>query len=142
MEYNLYFPGDAGVEEASYQQTVDSLQKKPNSKRRKKKDKVDVSLQELPRVPKELTYKETLGFHEGKQVQLKQFESETILRNHGQRLSISKHISTFANARGGVILLGVTNDGQRAKRTLRREWNQFSIICASLSTLKEKSIGM
>ena len=112
MDYNLYFPGDAGVEEASYQQTVDSLQKKPNGKRGKKKNKVEVSLQELPKVPKELMYKETLGFHEGKQVQLKQFESETILRNHGQRLSISKHISAFANARGGVIILGVNNDGQ------------------------------
>ena len=112
MDYNLYFPGDAGVEEASYQQTVNLLQKQRKGWRRK--SCVDVSLQKLPQVPKEFTYKETLGFHECKQVQLKQFESETILdsRNHAQRVSICKQISAFANARGGVILLGVANDGQ------------------------------
>lgn len=113
MEYNLYFPGDASSDGGSYEQVVKLLQKKSPGRRKKKLSKVvDVSLKELPNVSKSFSYKQKLGFHESKQMQLKHFQSETFLRNHAQRERICKHISAFANAKGGVILLGVEDSGE------------------------------
>lgn len=112
MEYNLFIPGDAGLDEASYEQTVSLLLKE--SQRKRRKPSVDVSLKDLPAVPRMFRYKEVLSFHESKRIQLKHFRSETILdsNNRTQRQGISKQISAFANASGGVILLGVTDEGE------------------------------
>jgi len=117
LDYNLHFPGDSGLHEASYQQTVDKLKESIKSKG-KRHSNVDVPLKDLPDVPKVFTYKEKLDFHESKQIQLKHFKNadghaETILdsNKHSQRDKIRKQISTFLNASGGVILVGVSDDG-------------------------------
>ena len=115
VELSLYFPGDhVGSDEASYQQTVDLL--KGGSQGTKKKPRTSSSFFEnLPKVPRNFTFNERLGFHESKQIQFKDVsKSETILgeNNRTQRDAIRKQFSAFANARGGVIFLGVTDNGE------------------------------
>lgn len=114
MEYNLFLPGDASVEEVTYEQAVKLLKKETKGKRKNQSAGVVVSLKDLPGIPKTFTYKDILPFHENKQIQLKDFRSETILdsNNRTQRHSISRQMSAFCNARGGVILLGVTDGGE------------------------------
>ena len=110
IHYHLYFAGDAGVHEASFQKVVDLLQKSGNHHR--KASNFDISLKELPRLPEIFSFKENCGFHESQQIQLKHFfGQEQILRNHGQRDKVQKHISAFANTNGGHVLLGIDNSG-------------------------------
>ena len=115
LKYNLFLPSDASANEASYEQTLKLLEKQP-SKRGKKKEPypIGVPLNGLPKVPKTLRCNESLGFQESKQVQFKDLTSATYLdhNNHRQRQSVKRWISAFANGSGGVILLGVSNEGR------------------------------
>lgn len=114
VELNLYFPGDhVGSDVASYQQAVDLL--KGESHGTKKRSRTSSCLESLPKVPRDLTFNGRLSFHESKQIQFKDFsKSETILgeNNRSQRDAIRKQFSAFANASGGVILVGVTDNGE------------------------------
>ena len=106
IHFNLYFAGDAGTDEASFEQAVNILQNfgKTSS------NQVDVPLKDLPMLPKEYKFQEKLEYHESKQIQFKHFTSKKpILSNHGQQDSIRKHISAFGNTIGGEILLGVSD---------------------------------
>ncbi|KAL9988173.1 hypothetical protein ACROYT_G002582 [Oculina patagonica] len=133
MEYNLFVPGDTSVDEASYEETFELLKKTPQS-RRHRFSKVEVSLEELPEIPEVFIYNQVLNLKESKQIQLKCFKSKAILdsANHAQRQSISKYVSAFANAGGGVIILGVEDGGrvcgQDMERTQNTEENVISII--------------
>lgn len=113
IKYNLSLPGDSSVEEASYHDTVHLL-KETQQGRRRKLPNVAVPLTDLPGVPEVFKQKEILDLKESKQIQFKNFESKTFLdsNNRTQREYIAKHISAFANADGGVILLGVKDDGE------------------------------
>ena len=113
MEYNLFVPGDTSVDEASYENTIELLKKTPGS-RRQRIPNVEVSLKDLPEVPKVFKYNEVLNLKESKQIQLKCFKSKAILdsANHEQCRNIRKYVSAFANCGGGVILLGVEDDGK------------------------------
>ena len=115
LKYNLFLPSDASANEASYEQTLKLLEKQP-SKRGKKKEPypIGVPLNGLRKVPKTLRYNQSLGFQESKQVQFKELTSKTYLdrNNHRQRQSVKRWISAFANGSGGVILLGVSNEGR------------------------------
>lgn len=114
LKYNLFLPSDTSAYEASYEQTLKLLEKQPSKRGKKKKPyPIDVPLNNLPTVPKMLKCNQSLSFHESKQVQLKHWTSDKYLdyNNHGQRQSTEKWISAFANGSGGVILLGVTNEG-------------------------------
>ena len=112
LKYNLFVPGDAAVCEANYDQTVKLLQMETVQGKRQKCSSVDVALKYLPKVPRTLSCKEELRLIESKQVQFKHFRSETYLdsNNRTQCQGISKQISAFANASGGVILLGITDE--------------------------------
>lgn len=124
MEYNLFAPGDATVDEASYEKTVELLMRTPQSKR-KRLSNVEVSLKDLPEVPKVFRYNEMLNLKESKQIQFKHFTSETVLdsNNRSQREGIAKQMSAFANAGGGVILLGVKDNGEVCGQDIKRKAN-------------------
>lgn len=114
LEYNLFLPMDSSVSEASYHDTVGFLIAKETMQgRRQKPSNVAVRLEDLPEVPEEFTYKEVLHKHkESKQIQLKNYTSETVLVLGKQCEKIGRQMSAFANAGGGVILLGVQDNGQ------------------------------
>ena len=103
---NLYFAGDAGTYEASFEQAVNMLQNLGKNF----SNYVDAPLKDLPNLPKEFTYKEKLDYHETRRIQFKYFTQEDpILRSRCQQDDVQKHISAFGNTIGGEILLGVTN---------------------------------
>lgn len=115
IKYNLSLPGDSRVLEASYHETVDLLIKETQQGRKRKHPNVTVPLTKLPEVPEVFTHKEIiLNLKESKQIQFKHFTSKTFLdsKNRSQREDITKQVSAFANADGGVILLGVKDDGE------------------------------
>ena len=110
-KYNLFLSGDAGIEEACYQDIVDLLKLESQGLRRKANSSVAVPLEDLPEIPDTFTYHEVINLMESKQIQFKNYTSDTVLfTNHGQRDVISKQLSAFGNSGGGVILLGVGDD--------------------------------
>lgn len=110
MEYNLYFAGDADTLEGSYDQICNLLRQAQAKK--KKPSKLDVSLQDLPELPKVFRNKQKLNLLESKQIQLKDYNSDEIFKNHRQRETVCRHFSAFANTSGGVIIFGVSNSGE------------------------------
>lgn len=113
VDMNLYFPGDhQGKIKGTYDDAVKLLKKKSQSKRRK--SLTSDLLGKLPKVDKNFKFKEKLPYHESKQIQLKGFRSDTILdeNNRSQCDAIREQVSAFANDSGGVILVGVKDDGE------------------------------
>ena len=130
IKYNLSLPGDSSVLEASYHETVDLLNKETQQCRRRKLPSVTVPLKELPEVPDFSTQKvSVLDLKESKRIQLKHFSSKTLLdsNNRTQREGIRKQISAFANAEGGVILLGVEDDGKVCGLDLRENGEDYIV---------------
>ncbi|CAH3174084.1 unnamed protein product, partial [Porites evermanni] len=113
VDYNLYLPGDAGLLLPQKQKVVDLLSERDSFK---KTDSPQVPLKDLiSLVPEQFMYKEVLNFHESKQVQLKYYTSKNELfhnSNGKARKEIAKHISSFGNGIGGVILIGIKNNGE------------------------------
>ena len=122
IKYNLSLPGDSSIFEASYHKTVDLLIKETQQGRRQKHPNVTVPLIELPEVPEVFTKKQILpNLKESKRIQFKHFTSKMLLdsNNRSQCEKIASQISAFANADGGVILLGVKDDGEVCGLDLR-----------------------
>ena len=114
VDYNLYLPGDAGLLLPSKQKVVNLLSKRDAFK--EKTDSPQVPLTDvISLVPDQFMYKEVLNFHESKQVQLKYYTSKNELFHSNNRKAqdeIAKHISSFGNGIGGVILIGIKNNGE------------------------------
>ena len=113
IKYNLSLPGDSQVLDASYHQIIDLLTEAQKA-RRQKLPNVTFSLKALPEVPNVFTQKETLDLKECKQIQFKHYTSKTLLdsNNRSQREDVAKQVSAFANSDGGVLLLGIKDDGE------------------------------
>lgn len=113
LKFNLCLASDAKVLEASYEETLKILLDTPKGK---KKHYCRVSLESLNlSLPKEFVHNEALKLPESKQRQYKRFPSDKPLldgNSRTQREAIANQISAFANASGGVILLGVEDDGK------------------------------
>ena len=111
IHYNLYFAGDAGAHEATNEQAVELLQML-GSRGENSSNYVDICLNNLPKLPEVFMFKENCGYQESQQIQLKHFSgTEEILRSHGQRERVQKHIAAFANTIGGAILVGINDSG-------------------------------
>lgn len=110
VEYNLYLSGDAETSEASHEQVVAFL-KRPTGKKMRSSN-VDVPLRGLLSLPEAFTFGKRCGFPESKEIQLKNYETAPILKNHSQREKVARHISASANTNGGQILLGIKDSGQ------------------------------
>ena len=114
VDYNLYLPGDAGLLLPSKQKVGNLLSKRDAFK--EKTDSPQVPLTDvISLVPDQFMYKEVLNFHESKQVQLKYYTSKNeLFHNNNQKAQdeIAKHISSFGNGIGGVILIGIKNNGE------------------------------
>jgi len=113
IKYNLSLPGDSQVLDASYHQII-SLLTEAQKARRQKLPNVTVSLKDLPKVPNVFKLKETLDLKECKQIQFKHYTSKTFLdsNNRTQREGVTKQMSAFANSDGGVILMGIDDNGE------------------------------
>lgn len=114
VDYNLYLPGDAGLLPPLRQNVVDLLSGRDSFE--EETDNPQVPLTDLiSLVPEQFKYREVLNFHESKQVQLKYYTSKNELfhnNNRKARDEIAKHISSFGNGTGGVILIGIKNNGE------------------------------
>ena len=135
VDYNLYLPGDAGLLLPPKQKVVALLSERDSFK--EKTDSPQVPLADLiSLVPEQFMYKEVLNFHESKQVQLKYYTSKNELFHNNNRKAqdeIAKHISSFGNGIGGVILIGIKNNGEvrgqseetGSKKKLESEFNKM-----------------
>ncbi|XP_068743552.1 schlafen family member 9-like [Montipora capricornis] len=109
VDCNLFLASDSKKTEASFKESVRLLQERPLGKR---KDFCRIPIQELPSLPESFSYEKKLDFHESKQIQFKCFSSENpLLHGTTQRKKIVDQISAFGNCSGGIILVGVRDDG-------------------------------
>ena len=134
VDYNLYLPGDAGLLLPPKEKVVDLLFERDSFK---KTDNPQVPLTDvISLVPGQFMYREVLNFHESKQVQLKYYPSKKeFFRDNNQKAQyeIAKHISSFGNGIGGVILIGIKNNGEvcgqgketGSKKKLESEFNKM-----------------
>ncbi|XP_029214056.2 schlafen family member 5-like [Acropora millepora] len=106
IHYNLCIAGEAEVREASFDQVVGFLEKSGHCNQKSNVQTVDVSINNLPNVQQEFSIGKKCGFHESKQVQLKNYSGQ-ILLSRCQRDQMRKTISAFANTKGGKIFLGI-----------------------------------
>ena len=135
VDYNLYLPGDAGLLLPSKQKVVDLLSERDSLK--EKTDSPQVPLTDLiSLVPEQFMYREVLNFHESKQIQFKYYKSKNELFHNNNRKAqdeIAKHISSFGNGIGGVIVIGIKNNGEvcgqgkemGSKKELERGFNEM-----------------
>ncbi|KAJ7365592.1 platelet maturation [Desmophyllum pertusum] len=126
MKYNLILPGESKKLVPSFRNTVELLLNKPVGKK-KKFSYCKVRLEKLPPLPERYLYEQKLDFHESKNIQLKHFESDNgILHNNNrtQHDKIVEQISAFANGSGGIILIGVKDDGTVLGQNLDSEGNR------------------
>ena len=114
VDYNMHLPFDAAsLSRPTYEKVVDLL-----SWRESLENHIpEVPLTDLPidLLPKQFTYKKVLDFHESKQVQLKYFTSENGLfhsKNQRAQDKIAEQISSFGNGSGGLILIGIEDNGE------------------------------
>ena len=118
IDYNLFVPFDAKTLPATYDKVLDLLSKNTSGKKKNsKKVGPQVPLEKLPvnKLPEQFHSGAVLKFHEAKKIQFKHFSSHNgILHNNNstQRESLQKCISAFGNEIGGMILLGVTDEGE------------------------------
>ena len=114
VDYNMHLPFDAAsLSRPTYEKVVDLLSWRESPENRIP----EIPLTDLPidLLPKQFTYKKVLDFHESKQVQLKYFTSENGLfhsRNQRAQDKIAEQISSFGNGSGGLILIGIEDNGE------------------------------
>ena len=118
-KFHLFFVGDSETNEASYTQVKSVMTKKsPN-----RKD----TLGDLPKLNEEFVSGQRVSFHEGKQIQLKHYESRKILDPHSNRKQwdrVRRAISSFANGSGGIVFLGITDDGVAEGQSLEGDFKE------------------
>ena len=114
VDYNMHLPFDAAsLSRPTYEKVVHLLSCRESPENRIP----EIPLTDLPTdlLPKQFTYKKVLDFHESKQVQLKYFTSENGLfhsKNQRAQDKIAEQISSFGNESGGLILIGIEDNGE------------------------------
>ena len=105
MNYNLFVPGDVGAHEATYNDVVDFLS---DDCKQDSDSNILVPLKELPKIPDNLSHMDRISLCECTEVEFKAYTY--LLFSQQQRLDIAEQLSAFANSRGGVLLIGVTDN--------------------------------
>lgn len=114
VDCNMHLPFDsASLSRPTYEKVVHLLSCRESPENRIP----EIPLTDLPTdlLPKQFTYKKVLDFHESKQVQLKYFTSENGLfhsKNQRAQDKIAEQISSFGNGSGGLILIGIEDNGE------------------------------
>ena len=121
LKFNLFLTGDAQIDDASYTQAR-NVMTQPLKVKKKRHSDVDVPLSSLPKVENEFKFGKSISFEESEQIQLKHYTSKTLLQNnHKQCDNLRKTMSSFANANGGVIYLGITDEGIANGQNLEKD---------------------
>ena len=105
VEFNLFTPLDTKQLPATYDQVLNLLKQENKSA-----NLPQVSLENLPALPKKFINENVLNFHESKKIQLKYYTSSNRLldkNNRTHRECFARDISAFGNGSGGLILFGV-----------------------------------
>ena len=127
IDYNLFVSLDAKTLPPTREKVLDLLSKNTFGKKRNSKNVgPQVPLEKLPvdLLPKRFPNGKVLKFHESKQVQFKHFPSRNGLlhnNNSTQLKSLQKYISAFGNGMGGMILLGITDEGKVVGQDMEEE---------------------
>jgi len=132
-KFHLFLVGDSGTYEASYNQVKNVMTKKHAN--------LKGTFTDLSTFCEEFVNGERVGFLEGKQIQLKHYESKQIFdphSNHKQCDNLRRAISSFANGTGGIIFVGVTDDGVAKGQNL--EGDSKEAIVERVNTLINKMI--
>ena len=130
-KFHLFFVGDSETSEASYTQVKSVVINKSSNH----KD----TLSSLPTLNEEFFSDKRVGFHESKQIQLKCYESQKLLdphSNHKQCDNVRRAISSIANGSGGVLVLGITDDGVAKGQNL--EGDSKEAVVERVNTLISK----
>lgn len=130
-KFNLFLSGDSETYDASYTEAKSVLTKGRSN--------LETTLCSLPKLDEEFVNGERVGFHESKQIQLKHYESEKVLDSHSKHKqcdTVRRTVSSFANGSGGVIVLGVTDDGVAKGQNL--EGDSTEAIVERVNTLINK----
>ena len=133
-KFHLFLVGDSETDEASYNEVKNVMTKKHAN--------LKGTFADLPTFCVEFVNAgERFGFLEGKQIQLKHYKSEKIFdphSNHKQCDTLRRVISSFANVTGGIIVVGVTDDGVVKGQNL--EGDSKEVIVERVNTLINKMI--
>ena len=114
MDYNLRLPFDAAsLPRPPYEKVVDLLSRRDSLEN----PAPEVPLTDLPMdlLPEKFRHKEVLNLHESKESQRKCYTSDHGLFHNNNRKAqdkIAVQISTFGNGSGGLILIGIEDNGE------------------------------
>lgn len=129
----LFSFGDSGSYKASYDQVKKVMTKKHAN--------LKGTFTDLPTFCEEFVNGERCGLPEGKQIQLKHYESKQIFdphSNHKQCDTLRRVMSSFANGTGGIIVVGVTDDGVAKGQNL--EGDSKEAVVERVNTLINRMI--
>ena len=105
VRFNLFTRLDTRALPATYDKVLNLLKEK-----KKSANLPQVSLKDLPALPKKFRYQEVLPFHESKKIELKYYTSSNELlheKNSTHLEALARNISAFGNGSGGLIIFGV-----------------------------------
>ena len=123
LKRNLFLAGDVRLHEASLKKTLELLRELP---------KCEVSLWDRPFLPETFVYKQKLDFHETRNMQFKDYSSSsktTVKKIIDEKCDIQKQSSAFAKLSGGIILVGVSNDGKYRlwRKQFKKGWATIGV---------------
>lgn len=124
LSYNLFLATDAKVPKASRVKIEELLL---DTSQEDQENLCKVPIENLRMPNEEFLNGKQLSFHESKHMQFKCFPTDNPLLHESNctlREAVVKQISAFGNTSGGIILLGVNDDGTVEGKKLSSEGNR------------------
>ena len=141
VDYNLHLPFDAAYSSPpSFEKVVDLLSRRDSLEN----PAPEVSLTDLPvdLLPTKFRHKEVLNFHESKQAQLKCYTSDHgLFHNNNQKAQdkIAEHISSVGNGSGGLILIGIKDNGEICGQDIKGDHGKAELESGFQAMINEMS---